>query len=236
MDQTDSIKVFDWHRIFYSEDIPISYLAEIGLRTAVMFLTLIIALKFLSKRGVKQLSVFELAILIALGSATGDPMFYHYVPLTYGIIILVIVIVLYRIITRITGKSKLFEVLLEGRPVCLLKEGKIDHINYKKVGLPYDKFFAELRQKSVSHLGQVKKIYLETSGEFSIYMYSDEQVNAGLPIAPELIDNPLENIQTGNDYACIHCGNLQTIETAETACNICEKNKWLSPQTEPRTK
>ena len=71
MNERDSIKVFDWHRMFYSENIPISYLGEIGFRTVVMFVVLIFALKLLSKRGVKQLSVFELAILIALGSATG---------------------------------------------------------------------------------------------------------------------------------------------------------------------
>jgi uncharacterized membrane protein YcaP (DUF421 family) len=94
MDEIDDIKVFDWHRIFYSENIPISYLAEIGVRAVIMFLVLIFVLKLISKRGVKQLSVFELAILIALGSATGDPMFYHYVPVTYGIVVLLVVIFL----------------------------------------------------------------------------------------------------------------------------------------------
>src|SRR6185369_2850534 len=117
------------------------YLGEVAVRTAIMFLFLIIALKFLSKRGVKQLSVFELAILIALGSATGDPMFYDHVPISHGIIVLAIVILLYRIITRFTGKSKTLESLLEGKPIRLVSDGKIEFINYKKVGLPYDKFF-----------------------------------------------------------------------------------------------
>ena len=72
MDEQEPITVFDWQRIFDPAHTPLAYLWEIGFRTMVMFLVLIIALKFLSKRGVKQLSVFELAILIALGSATGD--------------------------------------------------------------------------------------------------------------------------------------------------------------------
>ena len=90
----ENIKVYDWVRMFYSENIPIIYIGEIALRTIIMFLILIVALKFLSKRGVKQLSVFELAILIALGSAAGDPMFYTNVPILYGIAVIIVVILL----------------------------------------------------------------------------------------------------------------------------------------------
>ena len=234
MDKNDDIKVFDWYRIFYSENIPISYLAEIGVRTAIMFLILILVLKMISKRGVKQLSVFELAILIALGSATGDPMFYHYVPVTYGIVVLLVVIFLYKIITTLAAKSKTLELILEGKPVCLLTNGRIDYHNYKKVGLPYDKFFAELRLKNVAHLGQVKKAYLETSGEISIYMFEDKDVCLGLPIYPELIEKPIVHIKDLDNYACIYCGNIQPIDAAKTVCTICANNKWLLPNADKR--
>ena len=120
----ENIKVFDWFRIIQSENVPISYLTEIVFRTVIMFLILIVALKFLSKRGVKQLSVFELAILIALGSATGDPMFYNNIPLTYGLVVIISVIFLYRIITGFTAKSKRMEILLEGKTICNLNECK----------------------------------------------------------------------------------------------------------------
>jgi uncharacterized membrane protein YcaP (DUF421 family) len=234
MGENETIKVFDWDRIFYSENIPISYLAEIGLRTVIMFLALVLVLKLISKRGVKQLSVFELAILIALGSATGDPMFYHYVPVSYGIVVLLVVIFLYKIITTLTAKSRKLELILEGKPVCLLTNGRIDYKNYKKVGLPYDKFFAELRLKNVAQLGQVKKVYLETSGEISVYMFEDEEVCLGLPIYPELIENPIENIHDLDHYACIYCGNIQTISHPKSVCFVCDNHKWLLPNADKR--
>ena len=234
MNETENIKIFDWHRIFSSENIPLTYLGEIAFRTIIMFLVLILALKFLSKRGVKQLSVFELAILIALGSATGDPMFYSNIPLTHGIVVLIVVIILYRIITGFTAKSKKMEVLLEGKPVCLLNDGRIDYENYKRVGLPYDKFFAELRLKSIDHLGQVRKAYLETSGEISIYLFEDNEVRQGLPIYPELIDNPSENLKINEEYACIYCGHIQHIMGKDSNCTICNNNNWLLPQSNPR--
>ena len=230
MNEQDSINVFDWHRMLYSENIPVTYLWEIGFKTFIMFLILVAGLKFLSKRGVKQLSVFELAILIALGSAIGDPMFYHDVPLTYGFVVLVVVIFMYKVITRLTGKNKNLEILLEGKPVCLLTDGRIEYKNYKRVGLPYDKFFAELRLKSVDHLGQVRKAYLETSGELSLYMFEDEEVIPGLPIYPELIANPLERIDKLAHHACIFCGHIQNINDSKNGCVVCGNNKWILPK------
>ncbi|MDQ3047996.1 MAG: DUF421 domain-containing protein [Bacteroidota bacterium] len=225
----DTIEVFDWKRIVISENIPVSYLAEIGFRTLVMFMILILALKLLSKRGVKQLSIFELAIMIALASATGDSMFYYSIPLTYGIVVLIVVILCYKLITGLSARSKFFENLLEGKPIMLLYQGKIDYNNYKKTGLPYDKFFGELRLKSVDHLGQVRKIYLETSGELSVYMFDEKEVIAGLPIYPESIGNPSQQIVQPAHYACIYCGNIQHIEKPDNTCSVCENIKWILP-------
>ena len=231
-----NIEVFDWKRIFYSENISPAYLGEIALRTTIMFLILIVALKFLSKRGVKQLSVFELAILIALGSATGDPMFYEHIPVLYGIAVIFVVILLYRTITNFTAKSKIIETVLEGKPTCLIENGKIEFSNYKKIGLPYDKFFAELRLKSVDHLGQVKKAYLETSGEISIYFFEDSEVRQGLPIYPESIENPINSITEAKSCACIYCGNIQIIANHNNKCTICNNNKWIIPLSTTRIK
>jgi uncharacterized membrane protein YcaP (DUF421 family) len=228
MHEKETVKTFDWHRILFTNEIPLDFPFEIAFRTVIMFLFLIIVLKFLSKRGVKQLSVFELAILIALGSATGDPMFYHDVPILYGFTVLVIVIILYRTITYFTSISKKMEGLLEGEPVCLLEEGKIKYVNYKKVGLPDDKFFAELRLKSADHLGQVRKVYLETSGEMSVYFFKKEHTIPGLPIYPELLQNPFSEVLSPGKFACITCGNVIEVIVAEKCfCSICKNHKWL---------
>lgn len=217
----------DWQNLLHG-DFPYRYLFEIAVRTAIMFLFLLFVLKFLSKRGVKQLSVFELAILIALGSATGDPMFYKHVPVLHGIMVLGMVILLYKTITFLTARSKGIEIALEGKPVCLLENGRINYDHYKTVGLPYDKFFGELRLHGISHLGEVKKVYLETSGELSVYSFRKDEVIPGLPIFPELISQPKELIDTTGTYACIYCGNIESIATTgHHECAICRNNKWI---------
>jgi uncharacterized membrane protein YcaP (DUF421 family) len=234
MNEQKTIEVFDWHRIFVSEEVSLDYLPEIVFRTFVMFLVLIFALKFLSKRGVKQLSVFELAILIALGSAIGDPMFYNHIPITYGIVVLAVVISLYKGITSLTAKYKITEEILEGKPVCLLIDGRIEYETYKKIGLPYDKFFAELRGQSIDHLGQVRRAYLETSGEISVYFFGDSEVIEGLPIFPEVVNAPRSTIDSSARHACIHCGNIQQIDHPKSTCLICHNSKWVSPDSRAR--
>lgn len=227
-------EIFNWENILHG-DSSFAFLFEIIFRTVVMFLFLLAMLKLLSKRGVKQLSVFELAILIALGSATGDPMFYRDVPILYGFVVLIVVILLYKIITAITAKSKKMEILLEGKPVLLLENGRIHYKNYKMIGLPYDKFYGEMRIHSISHLGQVKKVYLETSGDLSIYPFNKKEIVPGLPIFPELLDNPIKQLCIGETYACLYCGDVTTItKMGEHTCMTCEKVEWLVASEEER--
>ena len=84
-------KTFSWKELLMgSEDW--SFLMEAAFRTLIMFSVVLIGLTILGKRGVKQLSVFELVVIIGLGSAAGDPMFYKDVGLLPAFIVFTIVI------------------------------------------------------------------------------------------------------------------------------------------------
>lgn len=220
------VEPFDWERIFVSDELPPAFIAEVVFRTVVMFTSLILILKLLSRRGVKQLSLFELAILIALGSATGDPMFYDHVPVAHGFAVIIVVIGIYKLITTVASRHAYFEKILEGKPLCILEDGVINMKTFRKIKLAQDKFFAELREKNIDHLGQVKKIYHETSGNLSVYYYEDENVKPGLPIFPELIEHPLKALAEEDDYACTTCGTVEKL-VLKSKCRNCGNDSWL---------
>lgn len=69
-----------------------SFLPETVLRSLIMFIVILISLRLLGKRGVKQLSIFELVVIIGLGSAAGDPMFYKDVGILPAIIVFSMVV------------------------------------------------------------------------------------------------------------------------------------------------
>ena len=219
-------EIFEWERLMFNE-LPGIFLFEVIFRSTIMFLIVLIALRATGKRGVKQLSIFETVIIIALGSAAGDPMFYEDVGIIPALVVFTTVILLYRGVTWLTGKSKWFEKIVEGKTVCLISEGTFSIKEFKKESLAQDEFFSELRVKSIEHLGQVKNAYLEPSGELSVFFYDDEEVLPGLPILPHLYGKKNKLVEKGGCYACAFCGNVKNLEPGTTSCSKCKRKEWV---------
>lgn len=228
------IKKFSWKELLLGSE-EWNFLPEVGIRTLIMFTIILIGLSILGKRGVKQLSVFELVVIIGLGSAAGDPMFYKDVGLIPAIIVFVIVISLYSWVTHWVGRSKKIERLIEGKPISLVKEGKFAVDNFSKEALGQDEFFSELRLKGVSHLGQVESAIIETNGGISVFFYPDEEIKYGLPILPESLDHQFKKINTTKYYACVFCGETKKLEPASHhKCPTCKKDKWIEASNKKR--
>ncbi len=221
----ETFRLFELKRLLIGEQIPYSFLLEVLARSAIMFLVTLVILRMSGKRGIKQLSIFELAILISLGSAAGDPMFYQEVGLLPAIAVLCVVITLYKCLTYLSGKFESIEKFVEGKPIKLIEEGRILQHVLQKETLAYDELFSQLRQHSISHLGQIKTAYLETSGDLSIYYFADQQTDDGLPILPELYDHS-ESDFDGSVYACKLCGNTAKLHRIE-ACTVCAGKEWV---------
>lgn len=220
-------EIFEWNRVLFN-DLPQNFIFEVIFRSTVMFVILLLTLKLAGKRGVKQLSVFETVIIIALGSAAGDPMFYEDVGIIPAAVVFTVIIILYRSVTWLTGKSKKFEEFIEGKTECLISEGKFSITSFKKESLAQDEFFSELRIKSIEHLGQVKNAFIETSGEISVFYYEDDQVKYGLPILPDLFLEKNKIIPTAGMYACTFCGHTENQKAGTSKCEVCSKEEWVT--------
>ncbi len=220
------MELLDLKQIFL-DDKSFGFLFEVAFRTFIMFVVLLLTLKLTGKRGVRELSVFETVIIIALGSAAGDPMFYEDVAILPAFTVFLVVILSYRFVTWLTGKSKRFEHFMEGKTECLIEHGKFVVDTFKKESLAQDEFFSELRQQSVSHLGQIEYAYLETTGDVSIFFCDENSIKYGLPILPHLFLAKTKDIPHEGIYACANCGNVQELETAKAICQICKKDEWV---------
>lgn len=220
-------EIFEWDRLLFNE-LPGAFLLEVIFRSAVMFTILLLTLKLAGKRGVKQLSIFETVIIIALGSAAGDPMFYEDVGIVPAIMVFTVIMILYRSVTWLTGKSKKFEEFIEGKTECLIKDGKFSISSFKKETLAQDEFFSELRINSIEHLGQVKHAFIEPSGEISVFYYPDEEVGYGLPILPSLFTKKNKTIPTDGTYSCSFCGHTEKQKAGTAKCRVCQKDEWVA--------
>lgn len=225
---------FKWKEILLgSEDWE--FLLEVSLRTAIMFIVIIICLRILGKRSVKQLSIFELVVIIGLGSAAGDPMFYKEVGIITSLLVFVIVIILYSIITFFIGKIERFEKVMEGSPTCLIENGRFAIHTFNKEKLGEQELLSELRVKGVSQLGQVETAIEEMSGDISIFFYEDKDVKYGLPIMPDALKLNSKYIEQEGYYSCEYCGNTETKSVGIGGkCKICKKDQWIPSSNKKR--
>ncbi len=219
---------FDWSRIWFGEEWPLTFLGEVVLRSGLMYLLILLTLRIMGKRGIKQLSMFEFSIILALGSAAGDPMFYSDVPITHVFAVFAVILALYVLFNFLTEQNEHIEKWLEGSAACIVENGEISLKDFKKQKLTYSELFGEMRQHQVEHLGQVRKVYLEATGEISVFFFEDEAVKPGLPIFPEILAKAKPEIETPGWYACKSCGYVQKLSPGlKHNCPQCRHDLWL---------
>lgn len=168
-------------------------------------------------------------MIIALGSAAGDPMIYKEIGIAQASIVFIVVLISYKIITFLITKSEKLESFLEGKAIYIIHNGHAALESINHTDLAMDEFFAELRVLNIEHLGQVKEALLETNGHVSILFYEDKNVKHGLPIWPRDWAKKSEDIKVENIYACSLCGFTLTLPIGKGGeCPFCKKNKeWV---------
>ena len=224
----EPVTPFDWPRLLWPGEQSPLYALEVVMRCVATYLMLLLALRVTGRRSVKQLSLFELSIVIGLGSIAGDTMFYPEVPLSHAVIVFGVVMGMYWGFNRLTELSPRFSDWMEGKNVLLLHQGRLHWENFGKQNITQKEIFAELRQQQIEHLGQLKAVYSEATGQMSIFFYEDADVRPGLSIIPEELARATETIAMAGPHACTGCGRVEDLQPRATfACPVCQKGRWL---------
>jgi uncharacterized membrane protein YcaP (DUF421 family) len=224
---------FDLVRIFVGDAPPLIYV-EILLRTLVMYVYTFMLVRALGKRESGTLSPFELVIVISLGSAVGDPMFYPDVPLFHGFTVITGIVILQRVLENLTNRFPSLERRVEGKTRVLIKEGVIHLENMHHERLSYLELFSALRSKEITHLGQVYRAYFEPSGDISVMQVEPERVRPGLGILPKDDPDAPSVYQKGITFpkalvgACCTCGTVKEFSEGQVvpACEVCAGEEW----------
>lgn len=188
----DSAIPFDWHRMFLGNEPPLFFL-EIVFRVVAIYLFAVVLLRFMGKRGQRQLSPFEFVVVIALGSATGDAMFYPQVPILYAWAVIVVVVVLNSLLSKAQLHSRRVNEFLEGTPRPLIWDGEVLADNVRRENLRPDEFLALLRTHGIARTGDVRYAFLERTGELG---YHADDVAADRPGVSTLPDR-MEGVPDG---------------------------------------
>lgn len=183
----EKIKPFDWYRIFIGRENDALFLLEIGFRVAFIYLFAVLILRFMGKRGNRSLSMFENVLIIALGSAIGDSMFYPKVPLMYACLVILIIVGISRLIQYLQVKIKRLNTFLDGKPIILIKNGELQSAGLKDSRVREEELYGMLRVQGIRDLGDVECAFLERSGELSVFKFEADKKGSKLNLIQEVL-------------------------------------------------
>ena len=228
-----AVNAFDLDRIFLG-DLELLFLVEVVFRTVIMYGYALLLIRLLGKRGLGQLSPFEFVIIIALGSAVGDPMFSPDVPILHSMVVISVVVVLNRLLASATQRHEKLESYLESYPACVVRDGRIEVEALVKERVSNQEVLSAMRLAGAEQLGQVKRAYLEPSGRFSAFLATNGEAVPGLALYPpdgELRQEPLTEgsyVPHEGDYACGQCGYSVHLSSGSSVapCPACAETAW----------
>jgi uncharacterized membrane protein YcaP (DUF421 family) len=217
--------ITDYLRILMG-DVPWSFLLECALRLVAMYLLLLTGLRLMGKRQAGQISRTELAGLVSIAVSIGIPLLSPDRGLLAPVAIVGVVVVLHRFVTRWAARRPTAEELLQGTVTTVVVDGVLQLPVMERVVLSRERLFAQLRGDSLEHLGQVRRLYMEANGTFSLV--EEDQPKPGLSIIPGW-DEDFRKCQpvAPETFACRNCGQIeQATQTPTTPCPHCQAQLW----------
>lgn len=143
---------------------------HIFLKTVLMFSVGITAFRLMGSQAVGEMTDFDLVVVIAIGALMGAPLVDPSIhPLT-SIIAISGFVVAQIVFSFLSLKSDRFEVLIMGRPIQIIRNGKVVMNGLKKARMTTKNLDQELRIKGIETVDKVKDGFLEPNGKVSFLL------------------------------------------------------------------
>ncbi len=188
-------------------------------RTLVLYIIVVIVMRIMGKRQIGQLQPFELVVAIMISELAAVPMQNTGIPLIYGIIPIVTLLIAQMLLSWISLKSVKARAIICGRPSILIENGKINENVLMKEMYTINDLLEQLRSKDIANIADVEFAILETNGQISVIPKSQKR-----PVTPQ--DMKLETNYEGLSLDLIIDGtvNYHNLQKAN------KDEKWLKDE------
>ena len=160
----------------------------VTIRTAVIFIVLLVIMRLMGKRQIGEMQPFELVITLLIAELACIPMADVSIPLLYGIISVLTIFVLHEIMTLLDLKIKPLKSFISGKPSVVVNKNGIDDYQLKRNNLDVSDLIGSLRTAGYFSLDAVDYALYEANGTFSALPRQDyEELQTSLPLV--VIDN-----------------------------------------------
>ena len=145
-----------------------SSLPEVALRTAIVYLFLILAIRLSGKREVGQMSVLELIVVLIISDAVQNSMVGDNTSLWGGIVAVIVLLGLDILLREASRRSRRLRIAVEGEPRLLVRHGRVLQRAVDEEGLDEEDLKAAVRAHGLARIEDVDQAVLETDGTISV--------------------------------------------------------------------
>ncbi|MGN1329563.1 MAG: DUF421 domain-containing protein [Eubacterium sp.] len=175
------------------------------IRALIIYFFIIIAVRLMGKRQVGELKPHELVITILLSAIAVIPLEENSMPLANCLVPIMLFISLEILVAALSMKSLKFRNLIQGRPIFIIRKGKLDQKKLKELRFTIDDIVDALRQKDIFDLSEVEDAIIETNGSISVLPKAENKplTPADVSISVEEKGMPIAIVMDGkpvNEY------------------------------------
>ena len=138
------------------------------IRALIIYFFVITAVRIMGKRQVGELKPHELVITILLSAIAVIPLEENSMPLANCLVPIMLFISLEILVAALSMKSLKFRNLIQGRPIFIIRKGKLDQKKLRELRFTVDDIVDALRQKDIFDLSEVEDAIIETNGSISV--------------------------------------------------------------------
>ena len=170
------------------------------IRTAVLYLVLMGAIRLMGKRQVGQMEPSEFVVTMLVANLASIPMEDLKMSVFTGIIPIAVVLVLELGLSWVCLRSVRLRRLFCGKPVILIENGRILRENLRRTRVSLDELTGQLREKDVLDILTVRYAILETNGNISVFLWPDAYPPSARDMGIRVEDQPMPVTLVADGY------------------------------------
>ncbi|QDP85920.1 DUF421 domain-containing protein [Chryseobacterium sp. SNU WT5] len=163
---------FDFWKMLFGDFTILIYL-EIILRVVIIMVYTIFMIRWIGKRVVGGLGSADVLLIVAMGSAVGDAMFYPDIPLSIPITVITLIAAFQKLYVYVGIKYESIRKVTDPKVMKLVENGKLLKQNFTEDDIDENEVYMLLRQQGIKFLSEVEHAYYEQSGVLSVYKFEN---------------------------------------------------------------
>ena len=141
---------------------------EVAIRTAIVYLFLVVGLRLAGRREVGQMSILDLVVILIIANGVQNAMVGQNTTLIGGLVSAGTLIILDRTLDAVLRRNRRVARVLEGEPILLISGGRVLDRALGRASIERSELDAAVRAHGVASVHDVSLAVLETDGSISV--------------------------------------------------------------------